>query len=143
MGNRLSSIQPALLDQHLPGRAGYFVLDWGFSHHFTHAAFVRVDEFHFRGDHALPAPVYLHATVHPDVHFKADPSHDTVLLEDAAGRVICHADITRTEERWQARIRSGVNVIGRAHGSLGVHTSSQLVEAALVALVRQAAARGR
>jgi hypothetical protein len=142
MQNRLSSIQPDILDQHLPGRALYFVLKWGFSLQFAHAAFVHVEEFQFGAGHALQAPIYLNATLHPDVLLKPDPTHDIAIVEDAEGGVLCHAEITRTDERWQARLRAGVNVVGRAQGTLGAKTSSQLIGAALVALVRQAGTQG-
>lgn len=137
MDNRLSGIRPAILDEHLPAPALYFVLEWAFSFNFSHAAFVRVEEFDFTADHVLRTPIYLGAKLHPDVAFKPDPSHDTARIDDADGRLLCYAEITRTGESWQARFRSGVNVVGRAEGTLGAKTSSQLIEAALVALVRR------
>ncbi|WP_332825470.1 hypothetical protein [Ramlibacter sp.] len=142
MENRLSGIRPDVLDDHLPAPALYFVLEWGFSFNLSRAAFVRVEEFEFAVHHVLRTPIYLGAKLHPDVVFKPDPSHDTARIDDADGKPICYAEITRTGESWQARFRSGVKVVGRAEGTLGARTSSQLVEAALVAMVRQAVAKG-
>lgn len=138
MENRLSSIRPALLDEHLPPPAPYFVLQWRFSYQFAHGAFVRVEAFDFTADHVLRTPIYLGAELHPAVLFKPDPTHDTALVQDRDGKLLCYAEITRTGEHWAARLRHGVNVIGRAQGTLGPRTSSQLVEAAMTALVRHA-----
>ena len=139
MENRLSGIRPDVLGEQLPAPALYFVLEWAFSFNFSHAAFVRVEEFDFASDHVLRTPIYLGAKLHPDVAFKADPSHDTTRVEAEDGKLLCYAEITRTGESWQARFRSGVNVVGRAEGTVGARTSPQLIEAALVALVRRAA----
>jgi hypothetical protein len=137
MENRLSGIRPGVLDAQLPAPALYFVLEWGFSFNFSHAAFVRVEEFEFASHHVLRTPVYLGAKLHPDVAFKPDPSHDTVRIDDADGKPLCYVEITRTGESWQARFRSGVNIVGRAEGTVGAKTASQLIEAALVAMVRR------
>ena len=139
MENRLSGIRPAILDEHLPPPAPYFVLEWSFSFNFSHATFVRVESFDFAPDQILRTPIYLGAELHPAVAFKPDSTHDTALVQDRGGKLLCYAEITRTGEHWAARFRQGVNVIGRAQGTLGAKTSSQLVEAAMTALVRQAA----
>lgn len=138
MENRLSGIRPGILDERLPAPTPYFVLEWAFSFNFSHAAFVRVEEFDFASDHVLRTPIYLGAKLHPDVAFQPDPSHDTASIDDADGKLLCYAEIMRTGEGWQARFRCGVTVVGRAEGTVGAKTSSQLIEAALVALVRQA-----
>lgn len=137
MDNRLSGIRPGILDEHLPAPAQYFVLEWAFNFNLSHAAFVRVEEFDFAADHVLRTPIYLGARLHPDVAFKPDPSHDTARIDDADGKLLCYAEITRTGESWQARFRSGVNIVGRAEGTVGAKTASQLIEAALVAMVRR------
>jgi hypothetical protein len=139
MDNRLSGVRPDVLDGHLPRPALYFVLEWGFSFNFEHPAFVRVEAFHFAPDHTLRTPVFLGAKPHPDVDFRPVPSHEVALIEDPGGKLICCADNTRTEDRWQARLRSGVHVVGRAEGAVGAKTATQLIEAALIALVRRCA----
>lgn len=139
-GNALNLIEPKVLNESLPLKP-YGVEEWGFVLKTGQVTFVEVTDFGYPPAVYLRVPVVLGARLAPGVELQAAPEYKGVLaIEDAQENMLCTARWWRQiGDVWDATFHDSTQQqIGKARGTLGTNTSPQLVEAALVAMVRHA-----
>lgn len=137
---QLDLIQPGVLDVHLPQRP-YGIEEWGFVRETAQADWVQVMDFDYPPSLYLRIPVVLAVRHSEPADAAADIEHAGVfLVENAQGEALCSVRWSRPSgDRWSATFHDqSQRQIGSAGGTVATRTAPQVIEGALVALLRHA-----